>query len=93
MDKLDDSNSAVNAERKATAHVHVPFVQKLFHNFSKHHSTNSGDKNISSDDNPFNLEIGSAVQYYEKYGIIRWIGTRHGDKKVYARVEMVIIIS
>ena len=42
--------------------------------------------------NPFDLTVGSAVQYLlksEQYGVIKWIGTLSGSKETFAGVEMV----
>jgi len=49
-----------------------------------HLSTDENENN-----NPYNLGIGSTVQHFEQYGVIKWIGTLFGDKKIYAKVEMV----
>ena len=39
--------------------------------------------------NPHNLVVGSAVRCLEQFGVIKWIGTLKGDKKIYAGLEMV----
>ena len=41
--------------------------------------------------NPYNLEVGSAVQYmdFNQYGVIKWIGTISDSRDVYAGIEMV----
>ena len=46
------------------------------------------------DDNPYNLEVGSAVQYGKpaQCGIIKWMGNPSDETKVFAGVEMVSIM-
>ena len=40
-------------------------------------------------ENPFNFVVGSTVQHFQNYGVIKWIGTLPGDKKLYAKIELV----
>ena len=75
----------------------LPTHGKPLQDTSEASSGNSSDVKVPSNnkvfrpsDNPYNLVAGSAVQYFEKYGVVRWIGMVPGDKKVYAKVEMVI---
>lgn len=68
---------------------------------SKSSDAHTADENTSSHsennhvptklDNPYNLDVGSAVQYLntEQYGIIKWIGNLKDTKLPYAGVEMV----
>ena len=70
----------------------LPAHGKPLQDTSKANSgTSSNNKVFCSSDNPYNFDVGSAVQYFEKYGVIKWIGILPGDKKLYAKVEMVII--
>ena len=43
------------------------------------------------DTNPYNLEVGSVIQYGEpaQCGVIKWIGKLPGQEEIYAGVEMV----
>ena len=75
----------------------LPACGKPLQDILKATSENSGDVKVSSNnkvfhplDNPYNLVIGSAVQYFGQYGVVRWIGMVPGDRKVYAKVEMLI---
>ena len=74
-----------------------PPAHKPSQDTSRASSGNSGDVIVPSNnkvfcpsDNPYNLVIGSPVQYFERYGVVKWIGIFPGDRKVYAKVEMVI---
>ena len=49
-----------------------------------------GPTKETENDNPFNFAVGSAVKHFEKYGVVKWIGTLPGDKKLYAKIELVI---
>lgn len=100
MDQLTDSEAGKMTKTNTSAPPVPKPLQDTFRSISK----NCGDKNVpnhkkkivhlstdvSENDNPYNLGVGSAVQYFEQYGVIKWIGTFSGDKKVYAKVEMVI---
>ena len=72
-------------------------THKLSQDTSRASSGNSGDvvapsnnKVFCPSDNPYNLVVGSPVQYFERYGVIKWIGILPGDRKIYTKVEMVI---
>lgn len=39
--------------------------------------------------NPYNLEVGSAVQCLNQYGVIKWIGCIVDNEDMYAGLEMV----
>lgn len=43
------------------------------------------------DINPYNLEVGSVIQYGEpeQCGVIKWIGRLPDQEEIYAGVEMV----
>ena len=50
----------------------------------------SNNKVFCPSNNPYNLLVGSPVQYFGRYGVVKWIGILPGDRKVYAKVVMVI---
>lgn len=43
------------------------------------------------DTNPYNLEVGSVIEYGEPavYGVIKWIGNLPNETKIYAGLELV----
>ena len=43
------------------------------------------------DTNPYNLEVGSVIQYGgpEQCGVIKWLGKLPDQEEIYAGVEMV----
>lgn len=105
MDEVTDFHSAKPDETNACiSEPHKPLQDMFRSRSTSTSSTSSGDDYIPNNnkgdhqstvlnghDNPYNLDVGSAVQYFEKYGVIRWIGMLSGDKKIYAKVEMVIM--
>ena len=99
MDELTDVDSAKDDNSNACG----PSLYGPLQDDSSDSSTTSDDSDVTSHDevihpltmkggydNPYNLAVGSAVQYFERYGIIRWIGILPGDRKTFAKVEMVI---
>ena len=44
----------------------------------------------AENDNPYNFVVGSAVKHFEQYGVVKWMGTLTGDRKLYAKIELVI---
>lgn len=85
------------SSKKSKIFLPITFVQPDTSISNRH----SGDKDARSHienahvpttkvNNPYNLVVGSAVQYLDKqYGVIKWIGILPGDKLTYAGVEMV----
>ena len=93
VSKDKDFYSSKAGETSSTCFL--PEHKSLQHT-SRTGSGNSGDVIVSSNnkvfrpsDNPYNLVVGSPVQYFGKYGIIKWMGIVPGDGKIYAKVEMV----
>ena len=41
------------------------------------------------DANPYNLEVGSVIQYVAQCGVIKWIGKLSDQEEIFAGVEMV----
>ena len=102
MDKLTDFNYG-KADKISRTSVRVKSVHKSLQDTFKSSDTNSNNSVPShktvvrastkqdEDDNPFNFVVGSAVKHFEKYGVIKWIGTFLGDRKLYAKIELVIM--
>ena len=51
----------------------------------------SADSMQLVDTNPYNLKVGSVIQYDEpaQYGVIKWIGKPPGQAQIFAGLEMV----
>ena len=99
MDELTDIDTAKDDNSNACG----PSLYGPLQDDSSDNSTASDDSDVASNDevvhplnmkggcdNPHNLAVGSAVQYFQRYGIIKWIGILPGDRKASAKVEMVI---
>lgn len=102
MDKITDSDPTKVDNNVCVPPVHKPSLDIC----NSKASSSRGDESIpmgsnkhgvhastveDEHDNPHHLNVGSPVQHFDKYGVITWIGVLPGDKKVYAKVEMVSI--
>ena len=100
MKRLIDFNPP-KADKIIKTNVRVLSVHKSSQSVVKSCDTNSNNNvpcqkkrvhrstSTAENDNPFNFVVGSAVRHIDKYGVIKWTGNLPGDKKVYAKVEMV----